>query len=118
MDASNYRIYELKRHKKVREIAEPKPELKKLQRQILHWLCARGIGASKYAHGFVRGRSTVTAARLHTRKNVVLELDLRDFFPSISKQRVLHALLKEHIDRATAEEIAEYCTLNNYLPLY
>jgi hypothetical protein len=46
----------------------------------------------------------------------VLELDLKDFFPSISKQRVLHALLKEHIEREIAEEIAETCTLNGYLP--
>ncbi len=116
MDASNYRIYKLKRHGKIREIAEPKPELKKKQRQILHWLCARGIGAGRHAHGFVRGRSTVTAARLHTRKSVVLELDLKDFFPSIGKQRVLHALIKECIEIDIAEEIAETCTLNGYLP--
>lgn len=116
MDALDYRVYTIKRHGKVREIAEPKPELKKLQRQILHWLCARGIGAGKYAHGFVRGRSTITAARLHTRKEVVLELDLKDFFPSISRQRVRHALIKEHIKMKIAEEIAEACTMNNYLP--
>jgi retron-type reverse transcriptase len=116
MDASNYRIYNVKERNKVREIAEPKPELKMKQRQILHWLCARGIGASKYAHGFVRGKSTVTAAKLHTGKNVILKMDLNDFFPSISKQRVLHTLMKEGIEKETAENIAESCTLSNYLP--
>jgi retron-type reverse transcriptase len=116
MDASNYRIYRLKEHSKVREIAEPKPELKNKQRQILHWLCARGIGASKYAHGFVRRRSTVTAAELHTGKNVVLKMDIKDFFPSISKQRVLHTLMKEGIEKEIADNISETCTLNNYLP--
>jgi retron-type reverse transcriptase len=113
---SDYRIYRLEHNGKVREIAEPKPELKKKQRQILHWLCARGIGASKYAHGFVRGKSTVTAAKLHTGKNVILKMDIKDFFPSISKQRVLHTLMKEGIEKEIAENIAETCTLNNYLP--
>lgn len=116
MDAANYRIYKVKERNKVREIAEPKPELKNKQRQILHWLCARGIGASKYAHGFVRRRSTVTAAELHTGKNVVLKMDINDFFPSISKQRVLHTLMKEGIEKETADNISETCTLNNYLP--
>jgi retron-type reverse transcriptase len=116
MDASHYKIYTVKERDKVREIAEPKPKLKKKQRQILHWLCSRGIGASKYAHGFVRRRSTVTAAKLHTGKNVVLKMDIKEFFPSISRQRVLHTLLKEGIEKEIAEEIAETCMLNNYLP--
>ncbi|MFH1422583.1 MAG: hypothetical protein ABIH42_07730 [Planctomycetota bacterium] len=92
MDSSHYKIYRLKKDGKEREIAEPKPELKSKQKKILHWLCARGIGASKYTHGFVRGKSTVTAAKIHSGKNVVLKMDLKDFFPSISKQRVLHTL--------------------------
>ena len=116
MDSSHYRIYKIKEHNKVREIAEPKPELKKKQRQILHWLCSRGIGASKYAHGFVRNRSTVTAAKMHTGKNAILKMDIKDFFPSISKQRVLHTLMKEGIEKETADNISETCTLNNYLP--
>jgi retron-type reverse transcriptase len=116
MDSSHYRIYKIKERDKVREIAEPKPELKMKQKQILHWLCSRGIGASKYAHGFVRGRSTVTAAKLHAGKNAIVKMDIKDFFPSISKQRVLHTLLKEGIEKEIAENIAETCTLNNALP--
>ncbi|MEM9827294.1 MAG: reverse transcriptase family protein [Planctomycetota bacterium] len=40
------------------------------------------------AHGFVRGRSTVTGARVHERSSVLVGMDLRDFFPSIDFYRV------------------------------
>ena len=41
-----------------------------------------------HAHGFVEKRSTVTNARPHVGKDVVVNLDLKDFFPSITFPRV------------------------------
>ena len=34
----------------------------------MRWLLARGICSGKYAHGFVRGRSTATNAAVHNIK--------------------------------------------------
>jgi len=42
------------------------------------------------AHGFVRGRSTLTNARPHAGRAVVVNADLEGFFPSISFPRVRH----------------------------
>ena len=39
-------------------------------------------------HGFRRSRSVVTNAKLHTGKNYVYNIDLKDFFPSIHKARI------------------------------
>ncbi len=39
-------------------------------------------------HGFRRNRSVVTNAQLHTGKNYVYNIDLKDFFPSIHKARI------------------------------
>ena len=40
------------------------------------------------AHGFVPGRSVVTNASAHVGRAVVINLDLRDFFPSVTFRRV------------------------------
>jgi RNA-directed DNA polymerase len=43
---------------------------------------------SAYAMGFTRGRSIVDNAKIHLNQNYVLNLDLKDFFPSIQQARV------------------------------
>ena len=43
---------------------------------------------SDYAMGFAAGRSVVTNATAHKEMNYVLNIDLKDFFPSISQPRV------------------------------
>lgn len=43
---------------------------------------------SEYAMGFTQGLSVVDNARKHVDMNYVLNLDLKDFFPSICKSRV------------------------------
>ena len=36
------------------------------------------------AHGFVPGRSTVTNAAPHVGKGIVVTMDLKDFFPTVT----------------------------------
>ena len=43
---------------------------------------------SEYAMGFTEGKSIVSNANVHLKQNYVLNLDLKDFFPSISQARV------------------------------
>jgi RNA-directed DNA polymerase len=70
-----------------RLIERPKFRLKSLQRRILHEIID-WIPAHDAAHGFTRGRSAVTNASEHTRRLVVVGLDLEDFFTSIAARRV------------------------------
>jgi RNA-directed DNA polymerase len=70
-----------------RLILAPKRALKELQRRVLHEILER-VPTSPNAHGFVAGRSIVTNAQPHVGRAVVLNLDLKDFFPSISYERV------------------------------
>jgi len=76
-----------KRSGGLRLIESPKLRLKELQRQILAWLLDK-VPVHPAAHGFVRGRSVQTFAEPHARQNVVLRIDLKDFFPSIRSARV------------------------------
>ena len=70
-----------------RLIEAPKLRLKRVQRWILESILNR-VPASGAAHGFVRGRSVRSFASQHTGQRVVLKLDLRNFFPSVTKARV------------------------------
>jgi RNA-directed DNA polymerase len=70
-----------------RLIMAPKRRLKALQRRLNALLCAK-LPASEYAHGFRNGRSVRTNAQPHVGKRVLLQLDIREFFPSIHFGRV------------------------------
>ena len=121
MDKRSYIIRQIpKGNGEFREICEPRPKLKALQKTILRWLMARQIGPSKYAHAFIKGRSISTNAQVHTNKRVVIRVDIKDFFGSITKEQVLNALRNGGISVEDALRIAEICTLNDrnkaYLP--
>ena len=74
--------------------------------------------ASPYAHGFVVGRSPVTAAQVHLDQDVVVRMDLRDFFPSCTLDIVERALRRVFTDdqQAAAPTLARLCTHQGALP--
>jgi hypothetical protein len=76
-----------KRSGSKRLIEAPKEMLRDLQQRILHEILDR-VPAHEAAHGFVRGRSVLTYAGPHCAKDLVIRMDLRDFFPSVSAARV------------------------------
>ena len=70
-----------------RLIEAPKQRLREIQRHVLRTILDR-IPPHESVHGFVRGRSAVTFALGHTSSEVVLRLDLENFFGSIHAGRV------------------------------
>ncbi|MDE1463735.1 reverse transcriptase family protein [Spartinivicinus poritis] len=71
----------------VRLISAPMPRLKRLQ----YWVqvnILEPVVLHDAAHGFVPQRSIVSNAAPHVGKAVVINMDLADFFPSISYPRV------------------------------
>ena len=70
-----------------RVIESPKARLKEIQRWLLHEILDH-VPPHDAAHGFTRGRSVISHARLHTHQETVLRLDLKDFFASIAAARV------------------------------
>lgn len=76
-----------KRSGGTRFLYEPSPELKKIQRCILHKLLKR-LSVHESVHGFERGRSIVTNAQQHINKDIVISADLKDFFPKTQARRI------------------------------
>jgi RNA-directed DNA polymerase len=70
-----------------RTICAPRPALRAAQRAIREKVLGR-LEATPQAQGFVRGRSTLTNARPHLRQDVVVKVDITDFFGSIGFKRV------------------------------
>ncbi len=70
-----------------RRISAPMPRLKWLQTWILQHVL-EPVAASTHAHGFRPGRSIVTNAEAHVGAKVVVNIDLADFFPTVTYPRV------------------------------
>ncbi len=92
-----------------RLIEAPKPRLKELQRQVLAWMLDR-VPAHAAAHGFVRGRSIRTFAEPHTGQDVVLRIDLKEFFPSIRAARVQALFRTMGYPEPVADLLGGICT--------
>ena len=84
----NYRYRSLPRRDRLPRVIEvPKARLKEIQRWVLREILDR-VPAHDAAHGFTRGRSAITHAEAHVNQDVVVRLDLRDFFASIAAGRI------------------------------
>jgi hypothetical protein len=95
--------------RKVRLLEVPKSRLKEIQRRLLHELLDH-IPAHEAAHGYCRGRSLATYVAPHTGRQIVLHLDLCDFFPSVRSARV-HALFRTAgYPEAVARLLTGLCT--------
>jgi len=70
-----------------RLISTPMPRLKSAQYWILQNILDKVL-LNDAAHGFVKKKSIVTNALPHIKADVVINIDLKDFFPSISYLRV------------------------------
>jgi hypothetical protein len=99
----------------LRQIEAPGDKLKDLQRRVLRRLLAP-LPAHPSATGFVRGRSIVHNARPHAARGVVINLDLADFFFTITAQRVTQVFAALGWNAEAAEILSRICTLEGRLP--
>lgn len=73
---------------------------------------------SDYAMGFVKRRSVVDNAKAHVYQNYVFNIDLKDFFPSITYSQVKNSLqqLPFGFNEEIAKIIAGLCTISDDTP--
>ncbi len=92
-----YRVFDInKKSGGTRKISAPSGHLLRIQRKIANHLQDQYRPRAS-VHGFVRGRSIVTNAKPHVGKDFVLNIDLKDFFPTIHFGRVLGLLESESV---------------------
>lgn len=111
-----YHSFEItKKNGKVRVINAPDDRLKYLQRKI-SLLLNKLYRARHPVHGFVPDKSVKTNALAHLRKQFVINIDLKDFFPTITENRVEGMLKALGIDNNVSSIVARICCYNNHLP--
>ncbi|QJX00153.1 Retron-type RNA-directed DNA polymerase [Frigoriglobus tundricola] len=93
----------------MRTLAAPHKALKAAQHRLLETVVAR-LPVTEAAHGFVAGRGIVTNAGPHVGKEVVVNLDLSDFFPSITFPRVRAVFERYGYSGSVATVLALLCT--------
>jgi len=100
-----------------REILAPVRRLKSLQRRLLPAI-VEAWKPRPSVHGFVRGRSIVSNALPHIGRTTVLNIDLMDFFPSITFWRVrgLFTATPFALGYEVATVLAQLCCFNGRLP--
>lgn len=100
---------------KIRLISAPDRRLKMLQQKLAPLLDQLYIVRNP-VHGFVPKRSVKSNAEAHGRRRFLVNLDLQDFFPTITEKRVIGLLTALKVDLRVAQIVARMCCLDNHLP--
>jgi hypothetical protein len=107
---THYRRWQIpKRDGSPRTIAAPKRELKRAQRWALRTIFDK-FPVHGAAHGFLANRSIVTNASAHAGADVIVKVDIKDFFPTITWRRVRGLLRKAGMAEGPATLIALLAT--------
>ena len=112
----NYKIYKIKkRNGKYRTIYEPKPLLKHIQRNILNNVL-NNESISKYAKAYHKGLSLKDNAIPHINKDIILKLDINNFFDNISFIDIYNSCFPiEYFPKSVGMLLTYLCTYNEYL---
>ena len=92
-----------------RDIWAPLPNLKAMQKYILTEIVEK-MSIHGSAHGFVPGKSIYTNAEQHTNSEVVVSLDLENFFPTFTFPRVKGIFRSYGYNQAVSTLFALICT--------
>lgn len=108
---SHYQTYGIrKKSGGIRKISAPKSKLRAAQRAILDNILSK-LEPSNYAHGFTPGRSILTNALPHIGAGVVINMDLKNFFPTIDYKRVYGFYKKLGFSPQIATVLSLICTI-------
>lgn len=106
-----YACYLIKKKKGgFRRIVVPYENLKRVQRWILSEILDKVV-VSHSCNGFIKGRSTLTNANPHLGKRFVRKFDFKDFFESITVDRVYGVFKSLGYSPAVSHDLATLCTL-------
>lgn len=98
-----------KRNGSARHIWAPIPRLKFVQRWILDKIL-NNLTTHGAAHGFVRDKSIVTNAAVHSDSKILIKLDIKEFFPSVNWRRVKGVFRYAGYHEQIATLLALLCT--------
>lgn len=117
-DEEKYKVFEIrKRNGGIRQICSPISGIKRLQKNLS--IILNHLHSPKFcAHGYVKERSIITNAQVHVKKRIIVNIDLKDFFPSINFGRVRGLFMSYpfNFDDKVATILAQISCYDGHLP--
>ena len=112
----NYKIYKIKKHNgKYRTIYEPNKILKQIQKRILNNIL-NNKKISKFAKAYHKGIGLKDNAIPHINKEMILKLDIKDFFENISFVDIYNSCFSiEYFPKSVGMILTYLCTYDNHL---
>jgi len=98
---------------KFRLIHAPDDNLKKIQKNIL---IMNAMTVNDSATAYIKGKSIINNVKPHVSKEIIIKIDLKDFFPSITTKRVYETFRYLEWDRKTSKIISNISTYKGVLP--
>lgn len=115
-----YKVIEIpKKSWGIRNLHVPVYKLKRAQRIILNELLYTKTDSLliKNVTWFIPWRSIIDNAKFHVWKRYILKIDIKDFFPSVTQNRIFWLFRKDfNLDYSTSMYLSWLCTYNNQLP--
>lgn len=105
----NYYYLMPKKSGGMRRIIVPNDNLKEVQRWINRQIL-QAIEPLECVTGFVRGKSIMDNAKIHENKRFILNLDIENFFESITRDRVERLFYRLGYKQELALFLADICT--------
>ena len=112
----NYKVYKIKkRNGKYRTIYEPNQLLKQIQKQILDNIL-NNKAISKYAKAYHKGIKLKDNAMPHINKEIILKLDIKDFFENITFIDIYNSCFPiEYFPKSIGMLLTYLCTYDDHL---
>ncbi len=114
-ERKKYKTFEIhKKAAKKRQISAPPKNIAILQSK-LNSIITLVYNPKPCVHGFTKKRSICSNAKPHTSKRHIINIDLKDFFPSIHLGRIRGALKSKpfQIGKEASEVIAQICCMDD-----
>jgi RNA-directed DNA polymerase len=110
--------YHKKRNGDIRVISAPNWRIKYIQKRIKPFL-EELYRPSSRAHGYISGRGIKSNAESHAGKRFILNVDLENFFGTITRKRIRGRLMAApyNLSNEVASAISRLCTVDGVLPL-
>lgn len=104
-----------KKKRGTRELLIPNNSLKYIQRWILDNIL-NNMKVSKFAMGFEQNKSIFNNAIVHLDQECIINMDLKDFFPSIERKRIFNIFYYYGYTKEMSFILSKLCTCNKVLP--
>lgn len=111
-----YQVKYVRAGKRTRAVVSPNPHYGTIAKELARLLAGTSsYQAPAHVFGFVRGRSIRDNARAHLDRDCVLRLDLRQFFESIDRGRVIDVLRAQDVAPEVAELVGKLAAPQGHL---